>query len=126
MSEPLLFAVPTIMSLAFNVAALLYVGSRPADGGAAKRWAIVALCIFLMLTFGNLVIPAILARVFSTSNIASYFAIYGILGTLLHMTGVSFLIAAVFTGRQSTNRDSTAETGGAGVSDHNPYSAISR
>lgn len=125
-SMPWIYSVPVIFTLAFLVAALLYVSLRRGDGSYSKLLAIVGLCTFLTLQISNFVIPIVLARIFTSSDFRIVYALYSCFASLLSITGYSFLIAAIFTGRKSKAAAIPSDIGGPGVSDNNPYSALSR
>ena len=119
-------SVSQIVTIGFFLLALLFALSRPDDGSAARRWAITAISIFLLTRLSGLLVPGLLSVSVGPSEISNYFAVYSSVTSLLSLAGFTFLIAAVFTGRQRVIQGPSAADGAAGVSDNNPYSATSR
>ncbi len=113
--------IPGFLHFLFYVAALLFVMFKQSDHSSAKTFAVAGIGILLFRQILGLAASFVLARYLVIADYAFFHGISGFVGTVLHLLGMSLLIAAVFAGRSSDPQpDSLGKL--APAPSENPYS----
>ncbi|MFK8113484.1 MAG: hypothetical protein AB8B91_14865 [Rubripirellula sp.] len=117
----LLSALSSLITLLFLVSALIWASTKSGDGSRAKSYAIVGITMLLLLQVFSFLLRIVLARL-ASENIAISLAAYSVLSSLLHSVAIGMLLAAAFTGRQSSVPAAEPENEFYPKSSDNPYS----